>query len=1299
MKMILSIVHPVVIVAAALAADAPRADRIPDECRPKAWWFFGQTETTHEGITADAEAMKRVGFGGVVYYDQYHGENPNAEKLWSDEWWDVIEFAASEAARLGITFETAVGSGYVAGGSWIDPAHAMKTLAVIDRDTNGGKVTLPLPVAKDRGWQKTVAVLAIPLPDTDAKFVDMEYAGHEKGLASTMQHPGGMYGYREKTFKAVTNSLPKIPRWQAKTAAVVDFVPRGDTPVCIDPKTIRDVTEKFDESDRRLKCELPAGRWNVLRFVAVPTGGRTKHGRPEAMGLECDKMSVAAAELHWNAYTKRIIDRLKSKRLPLAGIILDSHEAGAQNWTDDMLREFARRRGYDFRPYLPLMAGYCVAPNAEDVLADFRRTCVELIAERYYGTFDRLCREEGLSFTGQAGGGMFMIADSVFSKKYISIPEGEFWGYQKHGAYDVKDTSSAAHLYGKKIASAEAMTDAPYKMTIPELRRRCDLAFAFGANSMTVCAVPHLPKKDCGVKAPTGPREYGLNRSNPWWEGSRPFWDYIAFCSWMLRQGEPAPEALFYAGDDVPVKIIASKVPKALGGLDWDFATGDAAARMTKTAEAWTTPEGIRYGYVVDSEGRTLAGTPPARRLNLPHISRLLPSGEKLAFIANDTEHEVKVDLGGESAVVIDPWTRCRTTESSVVIPPGESRFVKGASAADPVQKCERDGTSRVIRNGSFDADRRQIPIRHKPDPEGWQRHEESVCVTNGTHVVEFVATAPCRIDDVSLIAAQAGAGLPNEIVAGEKLHGGFTLVPVKCHPGAAQPFRPFFKSYDDSGVKVSANQVASPCETALREGFANPPPDVKIGCYYYWVNERVDKEGVRKDLQWMKENGITRAFLATDIRNRTRFENPWEGQQFGDCSFRSEKWWRCLRTAFRTAGELGIEMGIFNCPGWSQSGGPWVTKEDAQIAPDGSRPKNGPCSPKATGYEVSKTNRAAVRRHFDAFIGEILRRIPKEERQTLTTVVVDSWERGRVVKPEGDPRKLSDIIAEEYMGELTRCAHANGLITWCEPYTHSREGWDASGVTYGAAADEVAAEFWASGRDRVQEMRNALGAARASGKNKIYAESFTSGDWKKHAKDDWSFDSLKWVADKFLHQGVNATILHVVISQPGDESEPPVRPWFGTFFDRRSKNAAETKKLVEYCRRCNFMLQQGKPFEGRPDERILDDGARAMRRRWPSAAMPAPPTERRPRCWTASTNASSCGRSLPRAPPTRGRCAPGSARSRSPVRSSAATICARCRRFTRRGKRGFACPRTAGGGRVARSSISGRSRMRRRST
>ena len=373
---------------------------------------------------------------------------------------------------------------------------------------------------------------------------------------------------------------------------------------------------------------------------------------------------------------------------------------------------------------------------------------------------------------------------------------------------------------------------------------------------------------------------------------------------------------------------------------------------------------------------------------------------------------------------------------------------------------------------------------------------------------------------------------------------------------------------------------------------FANPPPSVKVGCYYYWVNECVDPEGVRKDLEWMKANGITRAFLATDIRNRTRWENPWEGQTFGTNGFMSVHWWKCLETTFETAGELGIEMGIFNGPGWSQSGGPWIAKEDAQVAPDGTYPENGPCSPAATGYEVDKTNRAAVRRHFNAFVGEILRRIPAEKRRTLTTVVVDSWERGRVVKPKDDPRKLSQIIAEEYMGELTRCAHENGLITWCEPYSHSRGGWDGDSATYGAAADEVAAEFWADdGNARKKEIDAARTAARLGGKNLVYAESFTTGSWTRPAKDDWSFEKLKPVADKFFHQGVNATILHVVISQPGDNSAPSVRPWFGTFFDRRSKNAAEVKTLVDYCRRCNYMLRLGVPKDGAPDCRVLADG------------------------------------------------------------------------------------------------------------
>ena len=428
--------------------------------------------------------------------------------------------------------------------------------------------------------------------------------------------------------------------------------------------------------------------------------------------------------------------------------------------------------------------------------------------------------------------------------------------------------------------------------------------------------------------------------------------------------------------------------------------------------------------------------------------------------------------------------------------------------------------------------------------------------------------------------------------------------------------------------------QEADAQRQPLYQSFLTPPDSIRVGCYYYWVNERVDPKGVKADLQWMKDNGITLAFLATDIRNRTRWDNPWEGQVFGRNKFQSRRWWKNLRTALKTAGRLGIEMGLFNCPGWSQSGGPWVRPEEAMRnwtpqgievcrTNQGTQVANGPCSPEAEGLEVDKLSKAHVQRHFESFIGEILRRIPAKDRRTLTTVVVDSWERGRqnytdsifvkfrqrygyeldysqVTDPQCSMfnvqcskdfgRLISDLVATEYMGGLTEKAHQYGLRTWCEPYAHSP--FPGNSITYGSQADEVAAEFWVNDRKfRQKEVDAAVWSARRSGKNRVWAESFTDGAWGRVAQDDWSFEKLRPIADRYFHAGINASILHVMISQPGDDREPAVRPWFGTFFDRRSRHAADLKPLVLYLRRCNFMLQLGRPYNDAPDQRILTDG------------------------------------------------------------------------------------------------------------
>lgn len=107
-----------------------------------------------------------------------------------------------------------------------------------------------------------------------------------------------------------------------------------------------------------------------------------------------------------------------------------------------------------------------------------------------------------------------------------------------------------------------------------------------------------------------------------------------------------------------------------------------------------------------------------------------------------------------------------------------------------------------------------------------------------------------------------------------------------------------------------------------LKEGFVETPDSVKISCYWYWLSGNVTKEGVAKDLESMKKAGITRAFIGNMGIEDAGIE-PGVG-------FMSDEWFGIMHEAMRKAKELGIEIGVFNCAGWSQAGGPWIKPEQS---------------------------------------------------------------------------------------------------------------------------------------------------------------------------------------------------------------------------------------------------------------------------------------------------------------------------------------------------------------------------------
>lgn len=338
----------------------------------------------------------------------------------------------------------------------------------------------------------------------------------------------------------------------------------------------------------------------------APTGGHSKHGRSRIVWngkelqsktwLEADVLNATAVKHHYNSYFKAVLDTLSAIGCAPTGMHLDSHEAGIANWTADMPSHFKRLRGYDIDKWIPALGGYIVEnrKDTEDFLHDYRLTISELIQEQFYSTLADLCHCDGVKMTSQAMLGC--INDNIASRGMVDKPQGEFWAYQKNGNFDCLDAASAAHLYGKRIASGEAFTDSPYfypsdstDATWKErgwhnLLRIANLAYCRGINEFVVCASSYQPWLDKKYDDSKSSHPYIFHRLNPAWDASKEhFWEYQARCSQLLQTGLPVVDLLIYIGEELPLKTLTYKLPHIPEGYQYDCCTLSSLKEWTKT--------------------------------------------------------------------------------------------------------------------------------------------------------------------------------------------------------------------------------------------------------------------------------------------------------------------------------------------------------------------------------------------------------------------------------------------------------------------------------------------------------------------------------------------------------------------------------------------------------------------------------------------------------------------------------------------------------------------------------------------
>jgi hypothetical protein len=557
----------------------------PDSARPWVYWFPLNGNLSSNGITADLEAMRRVGIGGVLYMETDQGVPKGPAAFGGPLWRALVKHICSEAHRLGMEVNMNNDAGWCgSGGPWITPELSMQKVVWSETNVSGPlhfQGPLPHPRAVSN-YYEDIAVFAFPTP-----------------AASYM-----IAGIRDKSALG-SDEVPLESKF-------------GDAPAgaVIARDRIVDLTRRLG-ADGRLDWDAPAGPWTILRMGHTTTGVKN-HPAPEGgLGLESDKLSKQASEVAFAGLMDKVIGdsrKFSGRGKTLVSTHIDSWETGSQNWTPLFREEFRRLRHYDPLPWLPALTGRMAGSEEETerFLWDVRETVSDLLVRNYAGQFREMARRNGLRLSIEAYFGA--PADDMTYGGRADEPMGEFWSWSKYdAASSCTEMASVAHTYGKRILGAEACTADDhekwqgYPGSVKDL---CDWAFCEGVNRMVFhrYALQPWTDPDHAPGISMGPWGLHYERTQTWWEYSKPWHEYLARCQYMLRQGLFAADLCFLEAEQSPGDFHSPvKHGHDRPGYGFDGCTPEVVLTRMKTEHGrLTLPDGMSYRMLVLPKARTM---------------------------------------------------------------------------------------------------------------------------------------------------------------------------------------------------------------------------------------------------------------------------------------------------------------------------------------------------------------------------------------------------------------------------------------------------------------------------------------------------------------------------------------------------------------------------------------------------------------------------------------------------------------------------------------------------------------------
>jgi len=681
------------------AAQAPAAGRgdilasqfqkPPDSAKPLAYWWWLDGHTDKATITSDLEAMRRQGYGGAVLMDANGSDQGGnigvaaGPEFASPEWRDLFLHTLREAQRLGLQISLTIQSGWNVGGPTVTGARSAKLLTWSRKIVHGPdpvSVQLDQPPMKN-GFYRDIALLAYPLRHGAPLAGDG--AGRDtRQPIRDLRHKAAFL----ETGMSVPDSKPLL----------------GDFPSVAGEQDF-DLSEEVNltaqmSPDGRVTFAVPAGDWELLRIGYTSSDARVSTSSGAWQGLVIDYMDRDALTSYWNMNVQPLLTDAKpwiGKSLKY--VYTDSWEVGGLNWTGRFRENFLTRRGYDPVSWLPVVAGRIVTSrdSSNRFLNDLRRTVGDLILSDHYEIFGDLAARNGLGFHPESGGPHGAPIDALRLLGADTFPQTEFWAPSQHRATDldrffVKEASSAAHIYRKTLVAGEGLTSlGPQWEESParDLKPTFDQAVCEGLNLL----VWHTFTSSPASTGLPGQEYFAGTHFNPkvtWFRDGKAFIDYIGRVQFMMQQGLPVSDVLYYYGDQVPnfVQYKGADPAHVLPGYDYDVVDEDVLTKgLTVANHRIRLANGTEYRELV---------LPPLSNISLPALEAIEKLVEAGATVVGNKPTRL---TGLPTAQATDSdvmkiadrlWAGCRGNRQSVSVV-GAGKIVCGTSAR---QALEDDG-------------------------------------------------------------------------------------------------------------------------------------------------------------------------------------------------------------------------------------------------------------------------------------------------------------------------------------------------------------------------------------------------------------------------------------------------------------------------------------------------------------------------------------------------------------------------------------------------------------------------------